>query len=231
MIPERILLHFFPNHSTVRQVAKLPSHIQSKWIEALVKEINGLIFKRKVFKFEDPLPTDQVVPLTEVFRAKLDKRGMIDKLKARVCFRGDLYTPTTDIDSYNPHADWLSLRIFLAVSAFYGIIPEQVDFVMAYVQTDMRERVFVEFPAYWAPFLPEEIRHWIGVPLLLVERPCTATPSVESFSTKIKLNFFRALVSSLAHWLQLFGSNATRTRLLSSLFTVMIGCSHPTPPR
>ena len=40
---------------------------------------------------------------------------------------------------------------------------------MAYVQADMRERVFCQFPAYWAEHLPEELRSWIGIPLLCLK--------------------------------------------------------------
>ena len=98
---------FLPEPSTVRAVLRLPLAMQRAWFAALAKEISGLVFKRKVFAKETLFPGEQVVPLTEVFKAKLDKDGLIDKLKARVCFRGDLYRPTSQMDPYSPHASSL----------------------------------------------------------------------------------------------------------------------------
>jgi hypothetical protein len=41
---------------------------------------------------------------------------------------------------------------------------------MAYVQTAMREeRVFVKFPAFWKYYVPDELKPYIGVPLLLLK--------------------------------------------------------------
>ena len=161
---------FLPEPRTVKSFSRIPIFIQKAWIAALVKEITGLVFKRKVFAKEDPQPGEKVLPLTEVFKTKLDQDGMIDKLKARICFRGDLYIPMADFDPYSPHADWISTRLFLAFCAYLNIFPSQVDFVvMAYVQATMRERVFAQFPAYWAEFLPDELKPWIGRPLLLLK--------------------------------------------------------------
>ena len=120
---------------------KQPTATRRPWIH-LVKELKGLVKDRGAFKKEQPGPTDTVVPVKEVFKCKLDQHGNVDKLKARIVFRGDLYTPTTDIDSWNPHATWPSLELYLAMCAKFGIFPSQADYVMAYLQVDMKERVF-----------------------------------------------------------------------------------------
>jgi hypothetical protein len=103
----------------------------------------------------------------EVFKCKLDKDGLVDKLKARIVFRGDLYHPTTDMDSWNPHASWVALMIYLAICALHGIYPSQLDFVMAYVQVAMKERVLICFPVLWRNYLPTNLHHLVNVPLLL----------------------------------------------------------------
>jgi Reverse transcriptase (RNA-dependent DNA polymerase) len=103
----------------------------------------------------------------EVFKCKLDKDGLVDKLKAHIVFRGDLYRPTTDMDSWNPHASWVALMIYLAICARYDIYPSQLDFVMAYVQVAMKERVPIRFPVLWRKYLPTDLHHLIDVPLLL----------------------------------------------------------------
>ena len=75
----------------------------------------------------------------EIFKCKIDELGFIDKLKCHIVFRGDLYDPTTPLDSWNPHADWISIRIFFAFCACHKIFPCQIDFVMAYNQVKMLE--------------------------------------------------------------------------------------------
>jgi hypothetical protein len=106
----------------------------------------------------------------EIFKCKLDKFGKVDKLKCRIVFRGDLYSPTDDIDSWNPHATWTSLKYYLGLCAYYKIYPAQIDFVMAYVQTEMREeKVYVKFPEFWHKLLPEDLQPYAGTPLLLLK--------------------------------------------------------------
>ena len=45
----------------------------------------------------------------------------------------------------------------------------QTDFLLAYLQSDMRERVFVKFPEVWKEFVPEYLHKWLGRPLLLLK--------------------------------------------------------------
>ena len=163
-------LPFLPEPNRLPQILRLPDHIQQPWLKAFVKEIKGLIVNNQCFSIEDPQPQDHVVPLMEVFKCKLDKFGMVDKLKCRIVFRGDLHHPSADLDSWNPHATWVSLRTFLALCAKFKIFPAQIDFVMAYVQTTLRhERVFVKFPAFWKDYVPDELKSYIGRPLLLLK--------------------------------------------------------------
>jgi hypothetical protein len=112
---------FLPEPSGLYKVLKQPIATRRPWIQSLVKELKGLVKDRGAFKKEQPGPTDTVVPVKEVFKCKLDQHGNVDKLKARIVFRGDLYTPTTDIDSWNPHATWPSLQLYLAMCAKFGI--------------------------------------------------------------------------------------------------------------
>jgi hypothetical protein len=137
------------------------------WIKAFVKEIQGILITRRACEIADPGPDDDVVPIMELFKCKLDKDGLIDKVKCRCVFRGDLYDPKDPQDSWNPHASFLALKVFLAICAKMGIFPMQVDFLLAYLQANMRERVFVQFPEPWKQYLPEHLWKYIGRPLLL----------------------------------------------------------------
>ncbi len=102
-----------------------------------------------------------------VFQAKLDKDGLLDKLKMRVVFRGDLYQPKDPQDPWSLHASFLGLKLYLADCTREGSYPAQIDFLLAYLQAKMKEQVFVKFPESWKKYLPEHLHKWIGRPVLL----------------------------------------------------------------
>ena len=159
--------HHLPR--SVLQTPSMPPAVAKAWQKAFVKEFSGILVNRQTCKIEDPLPDDTVVPVMEVYRCKLDQDGMVDKLKCRIVFRGDLYDPADPQDSWNPHASFLALKIFLAECARLGIFPSQIDFVLAYLQANMRERVFIKFPDGWKRFLPDHLHKWCGCPLKLLK--------------------------------------------------------------
>jgi Reverse transcriptase (RNA-dependent DNA polymerase) len=152
----------------MKQVLKEPLPVRTAWTKAFVKELNGLVYTQQAVAIDDPSDDDEVVPVKEIFKCKLDKTGQIDKLKCRIVFRGDLYDPKDPMDSWNPHANWMSLRTYCALCAKFRVYPTQTDFVMAYLQVKMRERVFVKFPDYWAEHVPENLRKYCGRPLRLL---------------------------------------------------------------
>jgi hypothetical protein len=47
--------------------------------------------------------------------------------------------------------------------------PSQADYVMAYLQVDRKERVFVKLPDYWAAHMPDDLKAYCGVPLFLLK--------------------------------------------------------------
>jgi len=160
---------FHPEPKSVRQVLRLPPATKRAWGKSFYKEIKGLVVVKQCFAMEDPLPGEEVIPLMAIFRCKLDKLGLIDKLKARAVFRGDLHHGTDDMESWNPHATFVSLKIFLALCARQGTFPCQIDYIMAYVQAKMKGRVFAIIPDEWKELLPEELHKWCGRPLRLLK--------------------------------------------------------------
>ena len=66
-----------------------------------------------------------------------------------------------------------STRILSSAEVVFGRMcqethfPCQVDYLLAYLQSDMQEQVFVQFPSFWKCYLPESLHEWIGRPLLL----------------------------------------------------------------
>ena len=160
---------FSPVIRSVTETGRLPLPIAKAWIKSFVKEVSGILVARQACRIEDPGPNDEVVPVMEVYRCKLDQNGMVDKLKCRIVFRGDLYQPAEPQDSWNPHASFLALKVFLALNTYFGIYPVQIDFLLAYLQANMRERVFIRFQENFKQYLPEHLHKWIGRPLLLLK--------------------------------------------------------------
>jgi hypothetical protein len=97
-----------------------PHRYSQPCVTAFKKEIKGLVLTRKAFTIVDPAPHEKYVPLMEIFICKfrLDQNGYVHKLICRVVFRGDFHKPDTAIDSWNPHADYVNLKIFLGITRY-----------------------------------------------------------------------------------------------------------------
>jgi Reverse transcriptase (RNA-dependent DNA polymerase) len=183
---------FIPEPQGLYRVLREPPAVKAAWIKAFVSELTGLVFTQQAVAISPASESDSVVPVREIFKCKLNAFGAVDKLKCRIVFRGDLYDPKDDLDSWNPHASWPSLRLFLALCAKYRMFPSQSDFVAAYLQVSMKERVFVKFPAYWADHVPERLKKYCGVDLLLKKALYGYTYSGK-FLFEEQADFFRSV--------------------------------------
>jgi len=94
---------FLPEPRGLYEVIKMPHCYKQPWLKAFNSELNGL-HKLNVWKIEDPRPHDKIVPVMDVYKAKINIDGMIDKLKVRIVFRGDLDKEDRGIDPWYPHA-------------------------------------------------------------------------------------------------------------------------------
>ena len=68
---------------------KLSDNINKPWLEATLKEINNLI-NNQTFIVEDPEKDEPVTPWIDVYKAKIQSDGSLDKLKLRIVVREDL---------------------------------------------------------------------------------------------------------------------------------------------
>jgi hypothetical protein len=158
---------FMPEPRRLKDILDLPHRLRQPWINALVKEFRGMI-KKETMCFETKRDDDKLAPAMDLYKCKIAKDGNIDKLKCRIVYRGDLISQPED-DTWNPHASFQTLKIFLAECARLRIRPGQTDFIQAYLQVPMRDRVFVIFPAYWSKWLPQDLRKYCGVPMRLLK--------------------------------------------------------------
>ena len=81
---------FLPEPRFLQQVLKLSRIIKDKWGDAIRKEIQGLFDNDTFDTDEKSLPADKVLPVKLELKVKLNAHGGLDKLKARICLRGDM---------------------------------------------------------------------------------------------------------------------------------------------
>ena len=122
---------------------------QEGYIEAMKVEITALekqntweLCERKM------LPKGaNVLPSTWAFKRKRYPDGLIWKLKARFCVRGDKQIEGVDyFDTYAPVVSWLTVRLMFTLSLVLNLATKQVDYANAFVQADLKEDVYVECP-------------------------------------------------------------------------------------
>jgi hypothetical protein len=95
------------------------------------------------------VPRDQAkskpIPLTWVFKYKLDNAGYLIKFKARICVRGDLQ-PITDQETYAATLAARSFRILMALAARWKLKMRQLDAINAFPNSELDEEVYIELP-------------------------------------------------------------------------------------
>ena len=90
-----------------------------------------------------------VLPSTWAFKCKRFPDGLVRKLKARFCVRGDCQIDGIDVfDTYAPVVSWTTVRLLLILSVVLKLKTKQVDYTAAFVQAELdeSEQVYVEMP-------------------------------------------------------------------------------------
>jgi hypothetical protein len=101
--------------------------------EACEKEINTLI-EKEAWDEVDREEWMNVLPSTWAFKCKRFPDGMIRKLKARFCVRGDMQVEGVDyFDTFAPVVNWTTVRLMLILSIILGLATKQVDYTAAFV--------------------------------------------------------------------------------------------------
>ena len=113
---------------------------------------------------EDPEPEEAVTPCMDVYKAKIQSDGSIDKLKLRIVVRGDLQNKEIMGDTWSPTASLRMLKFFLADAARHKARVHQLDFIGAFLQAKVKGRIFVKLNEKYADYFPEYKRYF-GCPL------------------------------------------------------------------
>ena len=91
----------------------------------------------------------------DVYKAKIQSYGSLDKLKLRIVVRGDLQNKEIIGDTWSPTASMRTLEYFLAYAAKHKARVHQLDFIGAFLQANVKNRVFVKLEMRYAAYFPE----------------------------------------------------------------------------
>ena len=84
---------------------------------------------------------------TCILKRKRYPDGTVDKLKARLCVRGDQQEEGVDyFDTYTPVVQWGTVRFLLILAVYLGIATKQVDYTNAFVQSPKGTTAFIRHP-------------------------------------------------------------------------------------
>ena len=95
--------HYITEPKNFAEVTKLSDNIKKPWLKATLKEIKNLI-NNQTLLIEDQNEGEPVTPCMDVYKAKVQSEGSLDKLKLRIVVRGDLQNKEMVGDTWSPTA-------------------------------------------------------------------------------------------------------------------------------
>ena len=124
----------------------LKSDYKAEWEKAMLEEINSLL-KNETWSLETLPPGRTTVKNKWVFRIKVKSDGTIERFKARLVAKGFTQSPGIDYtETFAPTARAESIRILLSVAGADGLILVQFDIKTAYLNSTIREIIFMDLP-------------------------------------------------------------------------------------
>ena len=123
---------FQPEPTTWKQISKLPVYLQKCWRKAILDEVRTQV-RLETFAIEPRPHGAEMVDVTVKFRAKQKADGFLDKLKARMCLRGDQQEERLDLDTWIAIENCRGARVFLASAADKKCRVYQLDFQGAFL--------------------------------------------------------------------------------------------------
>ena len=104
----------------------------------------------------------------DVYKAKIQYDGSIDKLKLRIVVRGDFMKKEMVGDTWSPTSSMRTLKYFLADAAKHKAIVHQLDLIGALLQAKVKNRVFVKLDIRYTDYFPEYAQYFGRALRLLV---------------------------------------------------------------
>ena len=120
----------------------------------------------------------------DVYKAKIQYDGSLDKLKLRIVVRGDLQNKEMIGDTWSPTASMRTLNYFLADTAKHKASVHQIDYICTFLQANVKNRVFFKFDMRYAAYFPEHSQYF-GRALKLLNSMYGMTNSGKLFADEL----------------------------------------------
>ncbi|KAK1648037.1 hypothetical protein QYE76_065842 [Lolium multiflorum] len=118
----------------------------NKWKEAMKSEM-GSMYDNKVWTLVDLPDSPKAVENKWIFKRKTDADGNITVYKARLVAKGFRQIQGVDYDeTFSPVAKLKSVRILLAIAAFFDYEIWQMDVKTAFLNGDIEEELYIVQP-------------------------------------------------------------------------------------
>ena len=130
--------HFISEPRNFSKVKKLSENIKKPWLKVTLKDIKNLI-NIQTFLIEDQNDGEPVTPSMDVYKAKIQSYGSIDKLKLRIVVRGDQQNKELVGDTWSPTASMRTLKYFLEDAANHKSRVHQLEFIEAFLQAKVKK--------------------------------------------------------------------------------------------
>ena len=111
----------------------------NKWLEDMQSEIESM-YENKVWTLTDLLDDRRAIENKWIFKKKTDADGNVTIYKARLVAKGYRQVQGIDYDeTFSPVAKLKSVRIMLAIAAYYGYEIWQMDVKTAFLNGHLNE--------------------------------------------------------------------------------------------
>ena len=101
-----------------------------------------------------------MTPCMYFYKAKIQSDGSLDKLNLRILVRGDLQNKELVEDTWSPTASMRNLKYFLADATTHKTRVHQLDLIGAFLQTKVKNRVFVKLDIRYTDYFPEYAKYF-----------------------------------------------------------------------
>ena len=138
-----------PSQQETPTTWKRAQELGENWVECTWDEIQSYID----FGVIEPLDKEDIPKGCNitgsrfVYKLKLKADGSVDKYKARLVIKGFTQVKGLDYEeTFAPVSDLMTVRIVLLICLHYGLIPHHVDVKCAFLNSTLKEEVYVRLP-------------------------------------------------------------------------------------
>ena len=96
----------------------------------------------------------------DVYKANIQSDGSLEKLKLRILVQVDLHNKELVGDTWSPTAFMRTLKYFLEYATKHKARVHQLDFIGAFLQEKVKNRVFVKLYIRYTDYFPKYAKYF-----------------------------------------------------------------------